>query len=735
MVAPPECKCRLPNAGPAWLWLIHTNRDRPVTKGRGIASGKRVVRWADSGKLIHKEAMRRIFIRLAGGLLSLLFAANAARGQATALTYTSITIPMRDTNSLAADLWYASPTLTAKPVILIQTPYNRKLYRTSNIPGYAGGASFPADTNYNYVIVDWRGFYGSLGAAAPGYNRGLDGYDCTEWIAAQPWSNGRIGTWGSSALGQIQYQTAFQQPPHLVCCNVQVRHFQTRYDDYYYGGDYRKEETESIASLGFFDPSQILAHPDDDLYWKTVEAVTDTPDKLTVPVLVVGGWFDHSPDSVLRSFAEIQTNSAAPVQSQHRFIFGPWTHGGVGELTQGGLDFPNATNLFDTEIQFWDYQLRDQTNDGWSRQPVVQFYQLGENIWVDNHNWNGAATWAGMPRATQTLYFRVAGQLTPTPPGTDEGADGFAYDPNDPTPSFGGARFTPFTPTTPEGPQDESTNIETRTDVLVYSTPVLTNDLRLNATNLTVTLYAASDRTDTDFAVRLTDVYPDGRSLILAQGIRRARFRNSLRTEQLMTPGAVYAIPVQIQNLACTFRQGHRLRLVISSADYPMYDRNLNDGGPMYVTNGTPLVAHNTVWHDAAHRSRLDFQTLPEDLDGDGLPDVWEADNFGTLARDGSGDLDGDGISDLNEYLAGTQPTNAASLFRIENLVWQAPTNLAITWSSVSNRHYSVLAATGSLTAAYSPVATNLPATPPLNGINLTPPAAGPVFFRVSVQP
>ena len=550
--------------------------------------------------------MRRLVI-LKSCLIGLSFVVGSVCAQSTGgHTYSSITIPMRDSNSLAADLWYAPPTPVAKPVILIQTPYNRKFYRLGTIPGYAGGATFPVNTNYNYVIVDWRGFYGSAGAAVPGYNRGLDGYDCTEWIATQPWSNGRVGTWGSSALGAIQYQTAFQHPPHLVCCNIQVRYFQTRYDDYYYGGDYRKEEAESIASLGLVDTSLILAHPDYDIYWKAAEALTDTPEKMVVPALIVGGWFDHTPDTVLKSFAELQTNSDSAVRNQHRLIFGPWTHSGVGEAAQGILNFPEHDDLFETEMHFWDYYLRNQTNNSWASQPVVQFYQMGENIWVGNQSWTGTAAWSGVPRSSQTFYFRAGGQLTAEPPGSGEGSDSFTYDPDDPTPSFGGARFTPFDPTTPEGPQEESTNIETRADVLVYSTDALTKELRLNATNLLVTLYASSDRTDTDFAVRLTDVYPDGRSIILVQGIRRARFRDSLSTEELMTPGVVYQIPVHLQNLAYTFRKGHRLRLVISSADYPMYDRNLNDGGPMY-TNGTPLVAQNSIWHDATHLSRVRF--------------------------------------------------------------------------------------------------------------------------------
>jgi len=647
-------------------------------------------------------------------------------GQAAPLTYTSIQIPMRDTNRLAADLWFAPPAPQARPVILIQTPYNKNAYRLGVVPGYAS-SGFPVNTNYNYVIVDWRGFYGSIGATVPGYDRGLDGYDCVEWIAAQAWSNGRIGTWGSSALGLIQYQTAFKNPPHLVCCDIRVKDFQTRYDNYYYGSDYRKEHVESLAGLGLADPQTVLAHPDYDFLWQAVENSSHTPQLLRVPALIVGGWFDHFPDTVWRSFSDLLQQSDPAVRDRHRLIFGPWLHGNVGEAVQGALTFPNCTNLFATEITYWDYMLRNLTNNGWARQPVIQYYQMGENFWMQ------ATNWSTVPRLARSFYLRSGGQLAVTLPAAGEGPDQFAYDPNDPTPAFGGSRFNPFDPTVLEGPQDESTNIETRADVLIYSTPVFTNELRLNG-GLLLTLYASSDRTDTDFAVRLTDVYPDGRSFIMTQGIQRGRFRDSASVEHLLTPGTVYAIEIPLQNLALTFRTGHRLRLAISSAIYPHFDRNWNDGGPMY-TNGTPLVATNRIFHDAAHPAHLDFQVLPDDTDGDGLPDVWEADNFGSLDRDGTGDFDGDGFSDRDEYLAGTQPTNAASALRIESLRLLSPVELELAWQSVSNRSYDLLGTTGSLASPFITLMTNILATPPVNSLHLSRPATATMYYRIRTQP
>ncbi len=682
---------------------------------------------------------RRTVARSAFAVLFLALLLGDARpipAQLSAFSYRPISIPTRDAKSLAADIWSSTnsgPT-EAKPVILIQTPYNRKLYRAGTIPGFAGGDLFPANTNYHYVVVDWRGFFESRDAAVAGYNRGLDGYDCVEWIASQPWSNGRVGTWGSSALGQIQYLTGFQHPPHLVCCTVQVRFFQTSYEDYYYGGDYRKEQTESIGRLGLIDPAAILAHPTRDLFWRTIESTTDTPEQVAVPILVVGGWFDHSPDAVLRSFAELQARSAPAVREQHRLIQGPWTHGGLGESQQGILTFPNTTNLLTTEVQFWDYHLRQQVDNSWSSQPVVQFYQMGENTWIDDQSWAGPKTWAGVPRIAQSLHLRADGRLTTEPPDFNEAFDEFIYDPADPTPSFGGARFAVFDNSVLDGPLDQATNIETRADLRIYSTAVLTNDLRLNATNLVLVLSASSDRTDTDFAVRLTDVDPEGRSVLLAQGIRRARFRDSLTTPQLLTPGAIVTIPITLQNLAHTFRRGHRLRLVVSSADYPMYDRNLNDGGPLYTT-GTPLPARNRLYHDAVHLSRLDFQVLPDDLDGDGLADVWEADRFGNLRRDGSGDFDGDSLTDGDEYFAGTDPVDAASLLRCDAAAQPASGELELSWSSVADRTYEVLKASAPA-GPYLAIATNLTSTPPRNRYPVPAPApGGAVFLKVRVRP
>lgn len=576
------------------------------------------------------------------GLAAAVLAGSA--GPAIGLSYQPVTIPVRDGHVLAADVYFEGILGQPKPVILIQTPYNKNYYRAAvYIPPEAGGSPFPISLEYNYVILDWRGFYGSADAAVAGYDRGLDGYDAVEWIAAQPWCDGRIGTWGHSALGYIQFQTASHRPPHLVCAAPFVKDFLTTYSDYYYGGDYRKEHVESMARLGLASPDLVLAHPRQDPFWLMAEAQSDLAADIAVPMFMATGWFDHFPDDVISAFESLRANSDPAVRPAHRLVVGPWTHSGTGQSQQGELEFPDAAGILDElTLRFWDHYLRGDDN-GWDDEPVVLYYQMGESAW------RTAGSWSGIVREEFDLYLQPAGELAESPPPAGVAPDTFLYDPADPTPALGGSRFNPFDPTVLTGPVDIR-YVEARSDVRVYSTPALERGLRLNGP-VEVRLWVSSDRPDTDFAVRLTDVYPDGRSMIITQGIRRMRFRDSYATEILMAPGQVYTVTVPLQNLALTLPAGHRLRIVVSSADYPHFDRNRNDGGEMYV-DGPLLVAANSVYHDASHPSVLVLHVPSRfDIDGDGAasaPDLlwladFLADNATALPAEGSGgDINGD---------------------------------------------------------------------------------------------
>jgi predicted acyl esterase len=508
-----------------------------------------------------------------------------------------LSIPTRDNKYLAADL-YSIDSTVAQPAVLIQTPYNKFWYRYSiGLPEL----QVPYDSlNYNYVVVDWRGFYGSASAESLGYDRGLDGYDIIEWISTRTWSDGKVGTWGPSALGVIQFQTAKHKPPHLKASIPIVSDYKTAYEDFYYGGDYRKELTKMKDSLGFLPESLILAHYTYDLYWLAAEILTDYPDSINVPMLLITGWYDHNLDAPLEAFYGLRTRSDTLVRDKHKFLVGPWTHMSVGRLAQGELTYPNAADTPRVvSLRMLDRYLRD-INNGYENEPIVRYYQMGENMWRDTDDWYS------LSGQTDTLYLNSGGLLSTSPPSISD-PDSFLYDPRDPSPSIGGVRFDPFNSSLIIGPRDQRDSVESRDDALVYTTGVL-GETVIVVGNISVEIYIESNRFDTDFSARITDVYPDGRSMLITEGLRRARFRNTFLYEELLVPEDTYFVEIEMQNIAYSFLPGHRVRAIVSSSDYPIFEINLNNGDSLYVPGDT-LVATNRVFHDANNPSRLVLRT------------------------------------------------------------------------------------------------------------------------------
>jgi hypothetical protein len=532
-------------------------------------------------------------------LILLLLIASAPL--AAQVRYRAITIPTRDAKALAADL-YSTDTTVARPTILVNTPYNKNLYRLGvNIPAEAGGRSFPWDTaHYNVVVADWRGYYGSRDAAVAGYDRGLDGYDAVEWIATQRWSNGRVGTWGPSALGLIQFQTAAHYPPHLVCAVPLVKDFKTKYTDYYYGGEYRREHVSTLASIGFVNPATILSRPTYDIVWTTVERNTDIADRIAVPMFLIGGWFDHYPDDVIRAFEDLRTTSDETVRAQHRLLMGPWLHSEVGALEQGALSYPNASRAPDSlTLAFFDHHLRGLDN-GFDAQPIVQYYQMGDE------EWRTASSWSAVTSTSDTLALCLGNdfELRREPAGS-EFVHAFSSDPRSPSPTVGGSRFPQPGSGIALGPQDQRDAVESRSDVLMFETPVLTEDLAMTGA-ASVELFVRTSTPDADVAIRLTDVHPDGRSMLVTQGIQRLRFRNGLRPQDtaVMPPGSIERVRVQLPVSAMTWRAGHRLRIIVSGSNYPHFERNLNVGGPLYGAGDT-VVATIELHGDRERQSRV----------------------------------------------------------------------------------------------------------------------------------
>jgi hypothetical protein len=280
---------------------------------------------------------------------------------------------------------------------------------------------------------------------------------------------------------------------------------------------------------------------------------------------------------------------------------GPWLHSSVDMADQGELNFPNAVNVArEAAFAFFDYYLHGAKN-GWPLTPEIRYYQMGEN------EWRSCADWAAMGNNTHFLYFSDEGALLPVVESGNIDADNFAADPRDPSPSHGGARFNPFDAAVIPGPLDIRDAVESRGDVLLYTSGDLAENLVVCG-GAKVRLFIHSDQPDTDFSIRLCDVFPDGRSMILTDGIARARFREGADHEAPPLTDSIYQLDVILQEMAHTFLKGHRVRVVVGGADYPRFDVNLNNGGLMYA-EGDSLIAHNQVYHTPAFPSSLELET------------------------------------------------------------------------------------------------------------------------------
>ncbi len=533
---------------------------------------------------------------LFSGALALLFVINAQAQ--VILTPLVDSIPMRDGRKLAADIYLPNSNDTF-PVILIQTPYNRIFYRLG-LP--LGIHKDLAQSHYAIVVVDWRCYYGSSAACIATTKRGEDGYDVIDWIKDQSWSNGKIGSWGPSALGRVQYLTMKEKHPNHICAVPLVAATQYFYQEYFPGGAARTEYIQQLDGLGFGVSPLLYANPVYNYLWFASEKSTMYPDSIQIPVLMVGGWYDHNIPMMMELYHALRNNS--PAASNLRLLFGPWAHGGfgaaqVGTGQQGELQYPAAAGWSDSlAMVFFDYWLRGIPNQ-WNNSPFVQYFQMGDDQWQSSPDWPPVAL------VEDTLFLSSGGTLQRVRPTLSSDSASFDYNPADPSPTWGGPTLRQDLH---QGPYDQSHVVESRSDLLIYQTAPLSNPVVMKGP-VHVHLTVKSDRKDTDFTVRLTDVYPDGRSMLLYDQIQRMRFRNGYWATDtaVMIPGQQYEIDLMLPDQAITFLPGHRIRLDVSSSDYPRFDTNLNNGGTMY-TAGDTLIAHNTIFQGSNPASYITLQ-------------------------------------------------------------------------------------------------------------------------------
>ena len=351
-------------------------------------------------------------------LLALLAAAAplAEAGEAAR----EVEIPMRDGAVLAADLYLPSRA-GRHPTVLIQTPYNKRFFGgpLSGVvrEGGAAGRGSAADAlalldreHYAYVVVDWRGFFRPRAAQAEArrgsWRRGLDGFDCVEWIARQEWSDGKVGTWGGSALGKQQLDTAAEKPPHLVCCVPLIASMGQDYESYYEGGVAVEAHVEELGGLGFGVSGRVgrAARPDQPV-WRFVRERTYRPEAVGVPSLFITGWWDNYPDQVIATFEDV-AQRGGPGAAQSKLLVGPWDHVSVGLAKQGDLSFPGAAGESGRAAKaFLDFWLRGEKDNGWKETPRVRYWRIG------GEGWHAVDSWSTAPRETTRLHVAGAGRL------------------------------------------------------------------------------------------------------------------------------------------------------------------------------------------------------------------------------------------------------------------------------------------------------------------------------------
>jgi predicted acyl esterase len=515
-----------------------------------------------------------------------------------------IRIPMRDGQHLLANVWLPKHRTGPVPTILIMTPYN-KVYVGAATPDSNRRPDLPDLEHYALVIVDWRGFYGSEGAKTEGTpppnQLGKDGHDTIEWIAGQEWSDAKIGMWGPSALGFVQLATAIEQPPHLACIVPMVNSAKYSYERYYYGGVIKEGYVHLLETAGYGPQTLVRSRPKKDAFWITTER-TASPrvDRVEVPTLWIAAWFDHNGDLPLQVFDEMMEIAGPDTRRHSQLLIGPWRHIAIGKLEQGELEFPEAVSASAKEsTRFFDHWLRGR-DSGYGDRKRVRYFLMGADEWRE------APSFPPPNTVESRYYLRHGGVLAQNQPEGNEQPGVFKYDPTDPSPTVGGLnafmRRDPLDATVGDGPRDQRARVESRSDCLVYTTPVLDRDAVLEGT-ARLELHVSSDRPDTDFSVRLCDVYPDGRSMLVADGIWRMRHRNSLENEEWMEPGQIYEVTVPLPPTAQAFVKGHRIRVIVSSSNFPRFGLNSNLGPD--EAEGKTEVATNRVFHDREHPSVL----------------------------------------------------------------------------------------------------------------------------------
>jgi len=541
--------------------------------------------------------------------------------------------PARDGVSLSADIYL--PKSSGKfPTVLMRTPYSN-----NGDPLVEKGRRL-ASAGYACVIEDCRGRWDSDGAYYP-FREGDDGYDTQEWIGQQPWSNGKIGMSGGSYVGTTQWQSAQHQSEFLMCIAPKVictdyysglaypggalqlsvlmtwgmrtnaRTGQTI--DFHNWTDAFRElpiaELDKLAGRDLDFWSDWIAHPTYDEYWEAFNG--EYWGEIAAPAFNMGGWYDLYAPQTFTNFNGLRQHGGSEQAKQSKLIVGPWPHALSQSPKTGDVDFGahSMANLDSMELRWFDYWLKGDKN-GIVDEAPIRLFIMGTNEWRDEHEWPLARTdWQKWHLHSGGSANSLIGDgvLSTDTPG-EESSDQFLYDPLYPVPTRGGN--TCCTPhIVPWGPFDQR-DIEMRGDVLCYTSEPLDADLEVTGP-IEVVLHAASDCRDTDWTAKLVDVSPTGYAKNLCDGIIRARCRESFSEPTLLDPGNVYEYRIEVGVTGNVFQKGHRVRLEISSSNFPRFDRNLNTGNTA-ATDTEMRRANQTIFHSEVFPSHVLLPVIPK---------------------------------------------------------------------------------------------------------------------------
>jgi predicted acyl esterase len=552
-------------------------------------------------------------------------------------------VPLRDGVRLKTIRYQAAGGPDRRPALLLRTPYNQ------DQKGLQDQARRLAAAGYAALTQDCRGRFGSEGQFVFYWGEGPDGFDTVEWLRRQPWCDGRVGMWGPSYMGSVQWLTAAEGTPLTVIApTASASNF---YYNLYLGGAYLLPHAKTGFCIDLFGPPtnlgsspewprwymhlpltdwdkmtrrsvpwqvSMIRHYRPDGFWKRANAYPAFA-TMNVPGQHIVGYYDFMCRDSVRSYQALRERATTAYARDHQqLILGPWDHA-TGRRKAGDVDFGPAAEMdvLGENLKWFDYFLK---KNGTSEQPFppVRYFSMGENRWYT------ATAWPPPEAVATSFYLRSGGRantrqgdgrLEAGAPATDEPADTFRADPADPVPAWP-ARGKQYQENW--GPVDQQ-GVQDRADVLLYATPPLPRALRF-AGQPQAELWVSADTPDADWVVKLLDVHPDGSAWPLASGVRRGSARDSELDRQPLVPGKKYRLQIDLGHAAARLDKGHRLAVQVAGSNFPMYDRNTNTGeGP---SGSRILVATEKVWHTAATPSRLVLPVMSPTSPAGRAPDL-----------------------------------------------------------------------------------------------------------------